>query len=114
MYKPFSYREAQGLLNHAMEVEVTGGWGRRVDRRLVTLWQVTASVVRLCVVQASVQRLKKTKATRLDTDGIVKCVPNAIADGRQVANDERRGNQDNENNQHDEVENGETNNPSLS
>jgi hypothetical protein len=41
-------------------------------------------------------------------------VPNAIADGRQVANDERRGNQDNENNQHEEVENGETNNPSLS
>lgn len=113
MYKPFSYREARGLLNHAVEIVVTSRWGHN-GMRGETVGQVASSVVRLGVVQALVEWLQKRNGSPLlDTDRVPESHPDSLVDAGHVANDKWRSEQNDEENEHEEVEDGETNHPSL-
>lgn len=77
------------------------------------LGQEASGVVGLGVVKTLVQRLKEIHAVAiLDTDGIVKGEAQALVDVH-VAHNNGRGEENNEEDQHDEVENGETNHTSL-
>lgn len=111
LYRPFSYK-VNSTISQAVEVEIAssrsnGSMGRE------TLGQVASSVVGLGVIETLVQGLEEEHAVAaLDTDGIEKSFAQASVNVH-VAYDDRRGKQDNEEDQHDEVEDGETNHTSL-
>lgn len=95
-----------------MEVEVTSGGGNDSMGR-ETLGQEASSVIGLGVVKTLVQRLKQIHAVAtLDTNGIVKGLAQALVDVH-VAHNDGRGEENNEEDQHDEVENRETDHTSL-
>lgn len=77
------------------------------------LGQEASGVVGLGVVKTLVQRLEEIHAVAiLDTDRIVQGEAQALVDVH-VAHNNGRGEENNEEDQHDEVENGETDHTSL-
>lgn len=78
-----------------------------------TLGQVATGVVGLGVIKTLVKGLEKEHAvTLLDTNGIIQGTAQAGVNVH-VAHDDGRSEEDNKEDQHDEVENGETNHTSL-
>lgn len=78
-----------------------------------TLRQVATSVVGLGVIKTMVKGLEKEHAVALlDTNGIEQGMTQAGVNVH-VAHDDGRSEKNNEEDQHDEVENGETNHTSL-
>lgn len=112
MYKPFSYNEAGSFLNHALELPVSTCRGHTMSRG-PAVGQMASSVVAPGIIQALVERLQECNAAGFDTDGIPEGLADSLVNAIQIANDEGSREENDEEDKHNEVKNGETNHPSL-